>query len=126
MVRVAKAEESLQDDDVVSKLEECNWFQKEKTRLQQDLLTMEKDMVVSTLARKFYYDHINPTTSICMISYSIYLYDILYPTTEYAHETGGFKRSEEVLVRAVKGCDETQVAPHTVWRLPTSPLSVPL
>jgi hypothetical protein len=69
MVRVAKAEESLQNDDVVSKLEEeCNWFQKEKTRLQQDLLTMEKDMVVSTLALKFYCDHINPTTSICVIS----------------------------------------------------------
>ena len=46
--RVSKAEENLQDDDVVSKLEEeCNWFRNELNRLQQQVATMEKDKQVN-------------------------------------------------------------------------------
>lgn len=44
--RVAKAEESLQDDDVVSRLEEeCQWFRNEKNMLQLQATAMEKDAV---------------------------------------------------------------------------------
>jgi len=50
--RVDKAELSLQDDGLVSKLEEeCSWFLKEKNRLQLHMATMEKDLKVSSCLR---------------------------------------------------------------------------
>ena len=43
-----KAEESLQDDGEVSKLEdECNWFRGETDRLLSNRGTMQKDIKVS-------------------------------------------------------------------------------
>jgi len=44
-LKVAKAEESLLDDGLVSKKEaECNWFKDEKNRLQHHAYNMEKDL----------------------------------------------------------------------------------
>jgi predicted RNase H-like nuclease (RuvC/YqgF family) len=43
--RVAKAEESLQDDGEVSRLEEeCNWFRNETIRLQSHSQSMQNDI----------------------------------------------------------------------------------
>lgn len=48
--RVEKAEESLQDDGEVSKLEdECNWFRGETNRLLANRATMTKDIKVDML-----------------------------------------------------------------------------
>jgi hypothetical protein len=45
--RVETAEESLQDDGEVSKLEdECNWFRGETDRLLANRATMQKDIKV--------------------------------------------------------------------------------
>ena len=46
--KVAKAEEFLQDDSEVSKLEEeCQWFRNETNRLQSHVQAMDQDMQVS-------------------------------------------------------------------------------
>ena len=45
--KVAKAEEFLQDDSEVSKLEEeCQWFRNETNRLQSHVQAMDQDMTV--------------------------------------------------------------------------------
>ena len=50
--KVAKAEEFLQDDSEVSKLEdECKWFRDETNRLQTNVSQMNSDMSVRYLCK---------------------------------------------------------------------------